>query len=191
MSTTSSTESPNAFTTALTWLGLLVGCVGTAGSLYLSLGMDLQPCPLCYYQRSFVMGTTAVLMLGLLSATRRLVSVAGLALPLAIAGAGVAGFHVYLEATGKLECPKGILDIGSAPQQSLAALGSFALILLLATFPSLQPNGGVLGGVVGIILGAGFAYGCIVSVQPPPPKPPRAYDPPEIKTCRPPYVENV
>lgn len=182
-----SSESPSALTSGLTWLGLLVGCVGTAGSLYLSLGMDLQPCPLCYYQRSFVMGTTAVLMLGLLSGTRRLVSVAGLALPLAIAGVGVAGFHVYLEATGKLECPKGILDIGSAPQQSLAALGSLALILLLATFPSLQPSGGVLGVFLGLILGAGIAYGCIVSV-PPPPKRTTPYDPP-FKTCRPPYVE--
>ena len=187
----SSSDSPSGLSTAMTWLGLLVGCVGIAGSLYLSLGMNLYPCPLCYYQRSFVMGTTAVLALGLLSGTRRLVCVAGLALPLAIAGASVAGWHVYLEATGKLECPRGIMDIGSAPQQSLAALGLLALILLLATFPSLQPNGGVLGGVVGIILGAGFAYGCIVSVQPPPPKPPKAYDPPEIKTCRPPYVEKV
>ena len=183
-----SSESPSALTSGLTWLGLLVGCLGTAGSLYLSLGMDLQPCPLCYYQRSFVMGTTAVLMLGLLSGTRRLVSVAGLALPLAIAGAGVAGFHVYLEATGKLECPKGIMDIGSAPQQSLAALGSFALILLLATFPSLQPSGGVLGVFLGLIFGAGIAYGCIVSV-PPPPKRTAPYESPEIKTCRPPYVE--
>ena len=188
MSTTSTTDSPSGSTTALTWLGLLVGGVGIAGSLYLSLGMDLHPCPLCYYQRSFVMGATAVLLLGLLGGTSRLVSVAGLALPLALAGAAVAGWHVYLEATGKLECPKGILDIGSAPQQSLAALGSFALILLLATFPSLQPSGGPLGVFAGLILGAGIAYGCVVSV-PPPPKRTTPYDPPEIKTCRPPYVE--
>ena len=187
MSTTPPSEPCCSFSTVLTWLGLLVGGVGIAGSLYLSLGMDLHPCPLCYYQRSFVMGATAVLAVGLLSGTRRLVCVAGLALPLAIAGAGVACMHVYLEATGKLECPKGIMDIGSAPQQSLAALGPLALILLLATFPSSQPSGGVLGVFAGLILGAGIAYGCIVSV-PSPPKPTKPYGP-RFETCRPPYVE--
>ena len=189
MSTTPANESCCPLSTTLSWLGLLVGGVGIAGSLYLSLGMDLDPCPLCYYQRSFVMAATAVLLLGLLGGSRRLVCVAGLALPLAAAGAGVAGFHVYLEATGKLECPLGLLDYGSAPQQSLAALGSFALLLLLATLTSNRPNGGVLGAIAGLILGAGMAYGCVVSV-PPPPTPTKAW-PAEIKTCRPPYVEGV
>ena len=187
MSTMPSSESPSGVSSALTWLGLLVGGVGIAGSVYLSLGMDLIPCPLCYYQRSFVMGAIAVLALGLLSGARRVVCVAGLALPLALAGAAVAGMHVYLEATGKLECPMGIRDIGSAPQQSLAALGSLALLLLLATITSSQPSGGVLGVFAGLILGAVIAYGCIESA--PKPTTPTKPWPTEIKTCRPPYVE--
>jgi hypothetical protein len=34
--------------------------VGVGGSLYLSLGLGLRACPLCFYQRSFVMATLAV-----------------------------------------------------------------------------------------------------------------------------------
>jgi disulfide bond formation protein DsbB len=187
VSTTPANESCCPLSSILSWLGLLVGGVGIAGSLYLSLGMSLIPCPLCYYQRSFVMGATAVLALGLVGGTRRLACVAGLALPLAVAGAGVAGFHVYLEATGKLECPLGILDYGSAPQQSLAALGSLSLLLLLATLFSNRPNGGVLGAFAGLILGAGMAYGCVISA-PPAPKRTTPYEEP-LKKCRPPYVE--
>ena len=190
MSTTPPAEPCCTLSSALTWLGVLAGGVGIAGSLYLSLGMGLIPCPLCYYQRSFVMGATAVLLLGLLTGAGRLVSVAGLALPLAVGGAAVAGFHVYLEASGKLECPAGVMDYGSSPQQSLAALGAMTLFLLLATITSRQVSGGVLGTLLGAILGAGVAYGCIVSAPPAPPKPTSPYDAPP-KTCRPPYVEAV
>lgn len=189
MSTTPPAESCCSLSSALTWLGLLLGGVGFAGSLHLSLGMGLIPCPLCFYQRSFVMGTTAVLLLGLLTGAKRLVCIAGLALPLAAAGAGVAGFHVYLEAAGKLECPAGVMDYGSAPQQSLAALGSLTMLLLLATLSSRQASGGILGVLLGLILGAGMAYGCVVST-PPAPKRTTPYEEP-LKGCRPPYVEAV
>jgi disulfide bond formation protein DsbB len=189
MSTTPVSEPCCSLSGGLTWLGLLVGGGGIAGSLYLSLGMGLTPCPLCYYQRSFVMAATAVLLLGLLTGARRLVCVAALALPLAAAGAAVAGLHVSLEASGKLECPAGIMDYGSAPQQSLAALGSLTLLLLLATLSSRQASGGILGAVLGLMVGAGIAYGCIVST-PPAPKRTTPYDEP-LKGCRPPYVEAV
>jgi hypothetical protein len=190
MSTTPASEPCCTTSSVLTWLGLLAGGVGIAGSLYLSLGMGLLPCPLCFYQRSFVLGATAVLLLGLLTGAGRLVCVAGLALPIAAAGAAVAGFHVYLESAGKLECPAGVLEYGSAPQQSLAALGAMTLLLLLATITSRQASGGVLGTLLGLILGAGVAYGCVVSAPPAPPKPGSPYDAPP-KTCRPPYVEAV
>ena len=189
MSTMPASEPCCSLSGGLTWLGLLAGGVGIAGSLHLSLGMGLIPCPLCYYQRGFVMGATAVLLLGLLSGARRLVCVAGLALPLAAGGAAVAGFHVYLEATGKLECPAGVMDYGSAPQQSLAALGALTLLLLLATLSSRQASGGVVGAFLGLILGAGIAYGCVVST-PPSTKRTTPYEEP-LKGCRPPYVEAV
>jgi hypothetical protein len=37
-------------------------------------------------------------------------------LPLAVAGLGVALFHEYLELTGKLECPSGVMGVGTAPR---------------------------------------------------------------------------
>src|SRR5262249_12993545 len=102
-----------------TWAALVVALIGLAGSLFLSLGMSLKPCPLCFYQRTFMMSVVGVLGLGLLTrAGARWLSL--LVLPLAVAGLGVALFHVYLETAGKLECPEGVLGWGTAPQQSLA-----------------------------------------------------------------------
>src|SRR4051795_13328130 len=84
---------------------LVLAVAGLAGSLLLSLGMGLKACPLCFYQRTFMMSIVAVLGMGLLASVSRL---GLLCLPLAVAGLGVALFHVSLETTGKLECPKGI-----------------------------------------------------------------------------------
>jgi disulfide bond formation protein DsbB len=55
-----------------TWaiVALAFSLVGTAGSLSLSLGLGLKACPLCFYQRTFMMSTFAVLALGL-AADRR------------------------------------------------------------------------------------------------------------------------
>src|SRR5436309_3284658 len=116
---------------SLTWFALLVALVALAGSLWLSLGMHLKACPLCFYQRTFVMGVVGVLVMGLLTGARHSGYVSLLALPLAAGGVAVAGFHEYLEATGKLECPKGIADLGTAPQQSLAAFALLFLVLLV------------------------------------------------------------
>jgi disulfide bond formation protein DsbB len=150
----------------LTWVALLLAAVATAGSLYLSMGLGLDACPFCFYQRSFAMAV--------------------LALPLAAAGLGVAVFHIRAEAMGKLECPLGILDLGSAPQQSLAALGLLTVVLLLDA-GSRRIGGGWLAGAAGLVLGALLAAGCIVS-SPKPKVPDKPYDGPP-KVCRPPYVE--
>ena len=48
------------------WLALLVALVASIGSVYLSVGMDLKACPLCFYQRSFAFGLTALLAVGLI-----------------------------------------------------------------------------------------------------------------------------
>jgi disulfide bond formation protein DsbB len=96
-------------------LPLLVALVALAGSLWLSVGMGLKACALCFYQRTFVMGVVAVLGIGLLTGVRHRVVLNLLAMPLAVAGVGVAAFHVFLELTGKLECPSGVLGIGTAP----------------------------------------------------------------------------
>src|SRR5262245_61043536 len=117
-----STASPSGQNSSRwTWAALAVSLVAGAGSLYLSIGMKLQACPLCFYQRAFMLGTFAVLATGLFAGLGRTVSLGLLAFPLVIAGLAIAGTHVNLERTGTLECPTGVLGLGTAPQQSLAA----------------------------------------------------------------------
>src|SRR5262245_9418060 len=72
-------------------LALVVALVAVGGTLWLSLGMGLKACPLCYYQRSFVMGAAAVLLLAQLTELRGSAVVSVLAMPLAVAGLGIAG----------------------------------------------------------------------------------------------------
>src|SRR5258708_36470513 len=91
------------------FLPLLVALLALAGSLWLSIGMKLKACPLCFYQRTFVMGVVAVLGVGLLTGRRHRAVLNLLALPLVVGALGVALFHVYLELTDKLECPAGVL----------------------------------------------------------------------------------
>jgi hypothetical protein len=111
-----------------------------------------------------------------------------LALPLGAAGLGVAGFHVYLEKIGKLECPAGIYGIGSAPQQSL---GAFVVLVFLLVADALRRGGGPVvrffALLLALVVGGGIAYGCFVSV-PRPVQPMKAYPGPP-KVCRPPYHE--
>lgn len=114
---------------------LVVASLALVGSLVLSLGMGLKACPLCFYQRTFMMGLVAVLAMGLkTSAESSRLSL--LAMPIALGGLGVAAFHVFLEMSGRLECPMGLLGLGSAPQQSLAMFGViFALLWLGSVSP--------------------------------------------------------
>ena len=46
-------------------LALFVSVVGVVGSLYLSMGMEMRACPLCFYQRAFMMAVAAILAFGL------------------------------------------------------------------------------------------------------------------------------
>ena len=174
----------------LTWAALLAALGGIAGSLYLSLRMNLVPCPLCYYQRSFIMGVAAVLLLGLLTRASRVAPLSLLALPLGAAGAGVAGFHVYLEKIGRLECPAGIYGMGSAPQQSL---GAFVVLAVLLVADALRRGGRPVVRFVAVplalVVGGGVAYGCLVST-PRSPDPLRPYPEGPTKTCRVPYREH-
>jgi disulfide bond formation protein DsbB len=101
---------------------LLVAVLTAVGSLYLSMGMGLNACPLCFYQRTFVMAVVGVLGVG--RALRLAVepgSLSTLAFPLAVAGLGVAATHTGLVASGILVCPEGFFGLGSAPLQSLVA----------------------------------------------------------------------
>jgi disulfide bond formation protein DsbB len=176
-------HSPSA--APLVWPAFLVALAALAGSLWLSMGMHLKACPLCLYQRTFVMAVVGVLGIGLLAGRGSRVVLNLLALPSAVAALGVAAFHVYLEATGKLECPAGVLGIGTAPQQSLAAL----VVLFLLVFAGAARSGGERKGAAtagAFVLGLLFAAGAIASAPPMPAAPTKAYETP-LEVCRPPF----
>jgi hypothetical protein len=148
--------------------------------------MGLKACPLCFYQRTFVMGVVAVLGVGVLTAERHRSVLNLIALPLVVAGFGVAAFHVFLERTGKLECPSGVLGIGTAPQQSLAALT--VLLVVVAVGVVWTRNAGEpfwLPLTVAVVLGLLLARGAVVSSPPMPPTPTKPYETP-LDMCRPP-----
>jgi disulfide bond formation protein DsbB len=112
-------------------LALLAAGSTLAGSLYLSMGMGLNACPLCFYQRTFIMAVVGVLGVGL---ALRLPVAPGtlslLAVPLALSGLGVAAVHSSLVWSGVLACPRGVFGLGSAPEQSLSAQVVVTALLL-------------------------------------------------------------
>jgi disulfide bond formation protein DsbB len=170
------------------WLALGLSALTLGGSLFLSLGMNLKACPLCFYQRTFVMCLLAVLGMGLLVGAAPPSKLALLALPLSIAGMGVAAFHVWLESSGKLECPAGILGLGSAPLQSLTAFVLLTVLLTLGVLVETKPaNSSWAWPIVAVVLGLALAFASCIANPPPPAAPPKPYDkPPEI--CRPPHL---
>jgi disulfide bond formation protein DsbB len=168
------------------WAALLVALAGLAGSLSLSLFLGYKACPLCFYQRTFVMSVVGVLGVGLLTGAGRGARLGLLALPLATAGLGVGLFHVFLEGRGTLECPAGILGQGSAPQQSLAVFAILFALLLADAVTRPAPSGQGIALLSALILGALLALGSCTSNPPMPGAPGAPYrDAPEI--CRPPY----
>jgi disulfide bond formation protein DsbB len=185
MSTYSGFRDTPSYPPILSGLALLVAVAGSAGSIWLSIGMKLQACPLCFYQRSFALGAMAVLCVGLASRLEQGVPLGLLALPLALAGLLIAIFHVRLEWTGVLECPLGILGYGSAPQQSLAFFGLLSFLLFLDAV--LAPRRTLLGICCALALALALAWCCLNS------NPPLAAPPEEAWSgrhviCRRPFV---
>lgn len=79
------------------WLlgfGTVVATIATAGSLYLSLGLGLRPCTLCWYQR--ILMYPLVVVLGVATLERR-PRVYRTVLPLSILGVAIASYHSYLQ----------------------------------------------------------------------------------------------
>ncbi|WP_424000117.1 disulfide bond formation protein B [Haloarcula salina] len=74
----------------------VVAAVATAGSLYLSLGLGLTPCRLCWYQR--ICMYPLVVGLGVAALEDR-PGVARTALPLSVLGGGIAAYHSWLQIT--------------------------------------------------------------------------------------------
>jgi disulfide bond formation protein DsbB len=169
------------------WVGLaaMVSLVGVFGTVYLSVGMGLKACPLCLYQRIFLMGTAAVLLVGLLlpraSVSPGVLGV--LALPLATGGFAVAGWHEYLESVRQvMVCPQGLFNLGTAPQQSLAL---HAIVLLLLACDALTNRTTIPASVVGIVVGVALAFAAIQSAPRMPLAPDYTLDV-DQDMCRPP-----
>lgn len=169
-----------------TIVATILSVLGVAGSLWLSIGMQLKACPLCLYQRSFVMAAAAVFLIGLLTDIRRSAILPLLALPATVGGAGVAVFHEYLELAGKLECPAGLLGMGSAPQQSLAILSALLVITLMGTTPGSAQGSRIWQVASAFVLGLMLSAGTIKSAPPMPAAPTKPYDQP-LEICRPPF----
>lgn len=168
-----------------------VALIGTAGSVYLSVGLGLKACPLCFYQRSFMMASavslaTSLWLDGLNSPRGGLV-----ALPFAWAGLGVAGFHEYLVQTGKLECPPALFSWGDGPAQSSAVfLVLTSLCLAGAWIRRRTATRQGLPTLIGMsLIGVGMAWACIASAPPLPPPPAQPYNPAKqpFDMCRPPF----
>lgn len=175
-------DKPSAANPSSLWLlvPLLLALAGTWGSLYLSIGMGLKACPLCFYQRTFVMAVLAVLVMGWLADRTQGGLFCLLCVPLAVGGLGVAAFHEYLVLTGKLECPRALLGLGTAPAQSLALFAALTVAVAWSARTKLAWMPG------GVLLGLVLAWGCVASAPPMPRPPTEPYkQPPD--TCRQPY----
>jgi disulfide bond formation protein DsbB len=162
---------------------LIAAVVSVAGSLYLSLGMGLIACPLCFYQRTFAFAVLGVLCVGVFTRAWQSGFVNLMAFLPAVAGGIVAAFHTYLDGTGRLICPKGILGVGTTAQQSLASFVLIVACLVPGLAQDLRRKA-FPAAAVGwtVILGGLFAYGCVVSSpapsMPPPEKQPFICHPP-------------
>ena len=169
-------------------LALFVSVGGVVGSIYLSAEMGLKACPLCFYQRSFMMAVATILIWGMCLPGIPASALTPLALSSAVAGGGIAVFHTYLDATGFLECPLGITDRLPVPQESLIVFSVLVFLLIVDLFHHRQY---LLQGLGAILLGGVLAAICLNEhVTPPPPVPEKPYQT-ELDGCRRAYREKA
>lgn len=127
------------------WL-ILLGCWVLAtgaslGSLFFSEIMELAPCSLCWYQRTFMFPLAIVLFAGVLAADR---GCTRYALPLAVGGWLFALYHVLLQVgivpESAAPCQQGVsctevdfelLGFASIPVLSLVAFSAITAGLIL------------------------------------------------------------
>lgn len=170
---------------------LCVALLGAAGSVYLSIGLGLKACPLCFYQRSFMMAAAVSLVTSLWLDGLRSPRACLATLPFAWAGLGVAVFHEYLVLSGKLECPPALFGWGDGPVQSLAVFTALTALCLGGAWAGRRATArqGVLTIVAAAFIGIGLAWACIASAPPLPPRPTQPYDPAKqpFDMCRPPF----
>jgi len=114
----------------------IVASVSTLGSLFFSEIMELAPCALCWYQRIFMFPLVIIFLVGLFPFDK---SIIRYALPLAIAGWGIALYH-YLLYSGFIPeniqpCSQGVscsetyLDLFGFLTIPMLSLISFSIII--------------------------------------------------------------
>jgi hypothetical protein len=172
-------------------LTLIFAAVACAGSLYLSLGIGLKACPLCFYQRTFAFALVAVTAVGLFAFGKESGKLNLLTLPLCVGGLGVAGFHLWLVQSGKLACPNGIAGLGPAPAQSSVAFLLVLLPILYGIFVEsreecLKP----LPLLAGVVVGLAAVYGSTTPGLSPGANPPpqQQAEGEKLDTCKKPFV---
>lgn len=116
----------------------LLAATATAGSLFFSSVMDLPPCVLCWYQRIALFPLVLILAVGLFPFDARVVRYA---LPLALAGWVVAGYHnlVYLgfiperlqPCSQGVSCSERNLDLFGFVSIPLLSLAGFSALITL------------------------------------------------------------
>jgi disulfide bond formation protein DsbB len=185
-----------------TWVALLFVLIGVAGSLYMSMGLGLIACPLCFYQRTLAMAVAAVLLVGLLAGPRRSGFLSLVTLPLTVGALGIAGIHVYKEFDNVLECPDGVIcelykqakgeddiyqemhEVVTGPKESLTLLTLLFLVQVVDVLRSGKRGGFGWVSLFGVvILGVGMTAGTYLCADDPS-KIPQWPEP--IKGCRPP-----
>ena len=95
------------------WLaaGTIIAAVATGGSLWLSFGLGLIPCELCWYQR--VLMYPLVVILGVATIERRPL-VYRTALPLSVGGVLLAAYHSWIQyASVPTSCSFGEISCGA------------------------------------------------------------------------------
>ncbi len=132
------------------WLGFLVAAIATGGSLFFSEIAHFPPCELCWYQRICMYPLSGILLLVALANDHR---VSRYLLPLPVAGAGVAVYHLLVE-NGVVEqdqscvisapggcATKWIEEFGYMTIPTLA-LSGFLLVGALLLFGAVESRGG-------------------------------------------------
>lgn len=173
------------------FLALGLAVVASSGSVYLSVGLGLKACPLCFYQRTFAIAAAVVLAMTLWLDGARSRRAAVVSLSLAVSGFAVAAFHVYLVQTDKLECPPALFGWGDGPLQSLVVFTGLTLACLGGSLSIRKSEGGktLVATAAALLLGLGAAAACIKSAPPLPPTPKAPYDAVKqpFDMCRPPF----
>ena len=174
----------STFATVSGLLAFGVAMVGSLGSVYLSIGLGLKACPLCFYQRSFMMAAAVSLLMSFWLDGVRSTRLCFVALPFAWAGLFVAAFHEYLVLFSKLECPPALFGWGDGPAQSLAVFCVLTAVCLVGAFTNCCTSArqGLPSILVAILVGVGVAWACIASAPPLPATPISAPSQP-CRTC--------